>query len=57
MVIGMKKTDNVRVTSIARKINFQKISQQFIEFVAIDILVCVFAVAIFIYNKYLTFLI
>ena len=45
-----KKPDSKKVTSIARKINYQKISQILVEFIAIDILVCVFVIGIFIYG-------
>ncbi len=45
-----KKPDSKKVTSIARKINYQKMSQILVEFIAIDILVCVFVIGIFIYS-------
>lgn len=53
MVINMKsnsKKDNKRVTSIARKINHQKIAQMLSIFITLDILIILLVSALFIYG-------
>ncbi len=49
-VENKKKQDHKKVTSIARKINYQKMGQLFMQFLTIDFLVCIFVVFVFVYG-------